>query len=433
MTNAKLLTLALVFCLLAARLAAAESSHPVDRLKPGHWLEVAGSRMIDVAFKWPKGLKHGGIVGIMYSWSGGTYDTKRDRLIIWGGGHGNYAGNEVYVFDVKSLKWQRLNDPTLKVDREAKLDQTGVYSDGKPRSLHTRDYLQYVPSIDRFCVLGISSPWPLSRRVFKKHQMTWAFDLEAKKWEKKSRPPFHMTASGWDPIAGLVWGRARSDARIACWDPLKDAWKVRGRATYRNSAAFRGIVDPVGRRFFAIGGKNFYSYNVAEAGTISEEKIKSTGPQDIVNVRLGPAVEYDPVLDKLVCWHGGAGIFTMNLSKMAWKKVAPAGSKKVVPTAPTKNGTYGRWQYVPSKNAYMLVNHVKESVYFYRLSRRAEQPVPKRFVAAMKKKDAALVKWVAGQVALWPKAKSEPVLKAALSAQSGAAAEAIKKALKEVK
>ena len=76
---------------------------------------------------------------------------------------------------------------------------------------------------------------------------------------------------------------------------------------------------------------------------------------------------------------------------------------------------------------------MKQNVYIYRLTRRAEQPIPKRFADALKKKNAALVKWVAGQVALWPKAKAEPVLRAALSGQRGAAGEALKKALKEVK
>src|SRR5438876_3315689 len=31
-------------------------------------------------------------------YSGGTYDAARDELIVWGGGHADYAGNEVCRF-----------------------------------------------------------------------------------------------------------------------------------------------------------------------------------------------------------------------------------------------------------------------------------------------------------------------------------------------
>jgi hypothetical protein len=38
----------------------------------------------------------------MAAWGGGAHDTKRDRLIVWGGGHGDYGGNELYAFDVNT-------------------------------------------------------------------------------------------------------------------------------------------------------------------------------------------------------------------------------------------------------------------------------------------------------------------------------------------
>lgn len=414
-----------------ARGGASGAAHPLDRLAPGHWMEVPDSQMIKVAFEWPKDAKkHGSVVGTMRTWSGGAYDTKRDRLIIWGGGHNNYAGNEIYVFDVRRLKWERLNDPTLDTDPEARLEQTGLYSDGKPRSFHTRDYLEYVPTIDRFCSLGVASPFPRSRRVLQQHQVTWAFDFDAKKWEKKARPPFHMIASAWDPVAGRAWARARAVAYIACWDPLKDVWATRSkRLKSHNNFRVSGVIDPVGRRFLAIGGEFFFAYDIGAEGMLPQKDIVSKGPQDIVSVPMGAAMDYDPVADKLVCWKGGADVFTLDLASMTWEKVPPAAGNAVIPTDPEKRGTYGRWRYIPSKNAYIVVNSVKGNVYFYRLTRRAGQPIPRRFVEALKEKDAALVKWAAGQVALWPKAKSEPVLKAALSAQNGAAAEAVRKTL----
>lgn len=52
-----------------------------------------------------------GPLGIFVAWSGGVLDTVGERLIVLGGGHSDYFGNEVYAFDFASLKWQRLNTP----------------------------------------------------------------------------------------------------------------------------------------------------------------------------------------------------------------------------------------------------------------------------------------------------------------------------------
>jgi hypothetical protein len=48
---------------------------------------------------------------VISAWSGATVDTKRNRMIIWGGGHNNYWGNEVFSLNLNS------NPPTLTLDR----------------------------------------------------------------------------------------------------------------------------------------------------------------------------------------------------------------------------------------------------------------------------------------------------------------------------
>ena len=84
------------------------------------------------------------------------------------------------------------------------------------------------------------------------------------------------------------------------------------------------------------------------------------------------------------------------------------------------------------RNFYVLVNAVNETVFFLRLSDRAQQPVPKRFVEALKKPDAGIVQWVAREVARWPRDKSEPILKYALEAQKKAGAYEAARAIESV-
>jgi hypothetical protein len=40
-------------------------------------------------------------------------DTTRNRLIVWGGGHNDYAGNELYAVNLNDLTIQRLNNPSV--------------------------------------------------------------------------------------------------------------------------------------------------------------------------------------------------------------------------------------------------------------------------------------------------------------------------------
>src|SRR5581483_3931868 len=107
--------------LLAAAYGAHAGTCPADgaTLTAGTWCKVPNSHMRDVAFQWPSGVtftQNGvGVDGVMSLWSGGAFDTKRNRLIVWGGGHFGYAGNEIYAFDVNTLSWTRVTDPSIPV------------------------------------------------------------------------------------------------------------------------------------------------------------------------------------------------------------------------------------------------------------------------------------------------------------------------------
>ena len=110
-----LFSIIIVFLLLSNYVSAQTVSEDIfSSLQPGQWYEVPNSKMAEVVPV--TGIdnirNNSGPEGIMSLWSGGTYDTKRDRLIVWGGGHMGYGGNEVYVFDINTLQWTRLNDPS---------------------------------------------------------------------------------------------------------------------------------------------------------------------------------------------------------------------------------------------------------------------------------------------------------------------------------
>ena len=89
-----------------------------------------------------------------------------------------------------------------------------------------------------------------------------------------------------------------------------------------------------------------------------------------------PGVEWDPTLERIVTWAGGASVYSLDVDSWTWFEHAPAPSNAVQPTAPAAAGTFGRFRFMPGRNAYVLVNKTSEAVFFYKLTGGAGTPVP---------------------------------------------------------
>src|SRR5689334_18077993 len=59
------------------------------------------------------GSTNTGCQNVSAAWNSGVLDTRRNRMIIWGGGHTDYSGNEIYAVNLNGTpNAQRLTDPT---------------------------------------------------------------------------------------------------------------------------------------------------------------------------------------------------------------------------------------------------------------------------------------------------------------------------------
>ena len=92
---------------------------------------------------------------VLRSFSGGIYNpyySTYGAVVIHGGGHGNYGGNETYVFNLDDLKFTRLDNPTNHPSLAVKSVPGNLwnltyceYIDGQPASSHTFDNLAIIP------------------------------------------------------------------------------------------------------------------------------------------------------------------------------------------------------------------------------------------------------------------------------------------------
>lgn len=90
---------------------------------------------------------------VVTAWSSMAWDSQRGQLLLWGGGHANYMGNEMYVWRGSDGTWTRGSLPT----RMQQYNNTSTFftvDDASPQSAHTYDNSLYAPVNDMFVTFG---------------------------------------------------------------------------------------------------------------------------------------------------------------------------------------------------------------------------------------------------------------------------------------
>jgi hypothetical protein len=318
----------------------------------GQWLELPNTKLRSVA---PDPTSDS-IQNVVNAWSGGTVDTTRGRLLVWGGGHNDYWGNEMYALDVGSMSVQRVVEK----------GQTGATScatqsalpDGTPSSRHTYGGLAYITHADRFFSVGgalasCGNPDPA----------TWTYDFGAKKWTiNVAKSPVaggtYGFSAAYDPATKLVFVHDTNCFMSYNYDTntytkLSCPWQA-----YYDSAA----IDTKRRKWVMIGSDGV---NVIDLSTYQMTKMVTTNTPSLVNASA-PGVAYDPVADRIVAWHGGSEVYALNMDTGAWTQVATnAGPTSAAPS----QGTYGRWGYIPQYRVFALINSVDQNAWLFRLAK----------------------------------------------------------------
>jgi hypothetical protein len=322
------------------------------QMPPDSWLDVANTHLADVAPASSQFPNIGGsLTGVIDAWSGAALDTSRSRLLVWGGGHNDYGGNEIYAFDVGALKWLRLTDPSANP-----ANCMDANSDGTPSARHTYDGLAYISHADQFFGSGGALTCNAGGCGA---SGTWTFDFASSRWTNRQPSGSHTTACGdsaaYDPDTKRVWWG--DGGGLYAYDYDSNAWTQYASDYFYYMTA---TVDTHRGILVFLGNGNLYAYDLKNAN-YTRQSWTTTGDSSIVSSG-NPGVDYDPTTDRIVAWSSGK-VFELDPSTKAWTTHNPAGAP-----APSPNGTYGRWRYVPQVNAFVLVTAIDADVHFYKLS-----------------------------------------------------------------
>jgi hypothetical protein len=146
--------------ILAATLASSADASSSDYLinllnvtPAGGWVMASTNQFSDA---WVTGAAAvpptpSGPMAIVNAWSSFAWDSNSGNMLLWGGGHANYAGNEMYVWNGGNGAWSRgsLSSRTL-----GTVDGSFIVDNAAPQSAHTYDGNLYLPINNMFMTLG---------------------------------------------------------------------------------------------------------------------------------------------------------------------------------------------------------------------------------------------------------------------------------------
>lgn len=313
--------------------------------------------------------------GIMDDWSGAALDTTNHRLMVWGGGHNGYYGNEAYAFDLVARKWSMVTQPSDPTGYDFDNAEPGVMADGNPTVIHTYDCLAYSPNTHEMISTAGGGMGPIGG-VF--YPYTWALNLDTMKWRRRADLPagFNMQAdiiSAYDPVSGHIFTCNSSSLGILEYDPVGNTWKALqapGFADWNMLPDYHmtGAIDPDDRLLVCIGGGYLVAISLVDGSVISGPShagsSNATGTQPSGAMQIlqanAPGIEWYAPGKCFIAWAGGKTIYTIDPKTWVITAHDMGGD---TPTQANGQGTFGRFRYDPGLDLVVVVNSVDESVY----------------------------------------------------------------------
>jgi len=375
----------------------------IAALPEGGWLRVNANRYDEVWTPVELRPKSDWVASIpskiIQAWSSFAWDCRRGDLLLYGGGHANYSGNDTYRWRATTRRWERMSLPS-EIRDDGMGNTTAI--DGPfaaPPAAHTYDNNVYLPYVDRFLVVGGSAfnngrafemeTGPGTERI----TGPYVFDLNKADGSRVGGTTgSHVQSSGPHPeiVGGMMWhnrdihsllpastlpqnhtsgttayaGTADADVvlltarqglgtaqhlfRYEITDPddaTQDKMTRIGRYLTGTSGRGAGAFDPDLNVFlrYAIGSTSalFYFWDLAKAGYNNANVVFN--PTDLTGnwaLDRGYGMDFDPVRGQYLLWGGTGDVWTLRapatMSPLGWT-IARLPSP---PTAETPTSDY---------------------------------------------------------------------------------------------
>lgn len=332
------------------------------------------------------------------SYSGGWYDSAFHQFCIFGGGHWDYSGNEVWCFDITNETWSRIYQPDVVVSQGGNYGPYYNYdnssypgavfnpageniADALPHSKHSYDQMEYVDGLGPIMWGGYS--WGDGGQGWcDECNDSWAFNHTGAKWlylydgsNPSPNTAAGVGASAYSTTEGLMYVQARWDTWT--YNPANNQW-----TQIPTTGSAPGVLhatmeyDPNRNMFYLFGGDYpvsfaLYSFNPSTR-VWTQLNPSGTAPSGNNRYTSGPGVAFDTFNDVLLVYHS-SNIWVYDPDTNNWSKPAVPGN------APTDTDqVYGRFRFDPINNGawYHGWANGQHTTWFYRYQNTANRPAP---------------------------------------------------------
>ncbi len=366
---------------------------------------------------------------IILAWSSFAWDSTRQSLFLYGGGHANYRGNDTYIWRGATRLWERASLPS-----EMKQDNLGNWNtidgaDHAPASAHTYDNTVYLPIIDRVLTLGGAAD---SNGGHYRRQATdttsrntgpYLFDMSrahpdkvggttgsnvkrvfpdlqidgGNMWSNResflniSRPPTHAFVNGCTGYAeenGKDVVYVRTSAALHRYtihslsDPTLDTWEKVGTYWSGPGSQTTCAYDPTGKSLVRTGTNSvpFVYWNLNTPGSNNRDvpftPEDPTGEFAALRATSGFAIsrcalDFDTQRNQYALWCGDGAVWSLKppaaLSASGWTITKERQPVLAVPNGEVGTGILGKWKYARGLDVFIgLQDTVQGNIWVYK-------------------------------------------------------------------
>ncbi len=335
----------------------------------------------------------GGLDGLMRAWCGMCFDASTGRGFIPNGeGHRDGFSNASYRWDLNRAvpQWSVIRGPSIQAVYVDLLASTGVWDDGRPRSLHTYNMPVYVPGLGPVITNEITvspSGGYGPGRLYHINETTGAHTFYA----AHNRGGGGGEASCYDSTRNVVWATTAGSYQFEYWSPTTNTWTIKVPSTSAQGSysmcympAHDCILVGNGEESDELSQWWAGGFRVLDCatGTIHAPIFSvaparnSPFPAGLWPGKCQPS--WDAARGCAYAWDNDAGstAHILRLKPGANPRTDPwtvdtlpvSGSNAVTPTAAQARGTYGRAFYWAAQDVFIVINAVDQQGYFFRLS-----------------------------------------------------------------
>lgn len=298
----------------------------------------------------------GSPASVMDAWNGGAFAARAGvygKFIVWGGGHTDYQGTEVYGFDVGTRTWSRLSEPYTSIAWPLPggwWPAHGAQVNGAPAPMHTYDLAEYHPGRNSFYTF-IAQTSNIPAMLAKVGE----FDLDTNVWTPRATAAFGIGGAGWSTYDStrdrfVYHGDGGGSSKTVSYDPSTDTFQYYDQA----NGAGLGVTDSVGaydpvNDIVVVIRRDTGAMLALNAANLGGDVISLT-VSGKPSTGGGAGFEYCAELGGFLWYQSGTAVYLITKGSGTWSSATwnwallTSGLNTITPENTTTNPIYGRFR-----------------------------------------------------------------------------------------